>query len=202
MPFTDDHGGARVALVHRGDGFTLSATSGVIAAGLAVDSLLFAVKANTLANLKSARLFLARYVLEYTTIAAFTTPITAGRRLVLARATGGPPTGGNALTPPAMDSGNAPVAALLPVDARIAAAAALAAGGTVREANPLDTISLAHVGTAGAYRDRAYQYHGSSPPITLNPSELLVVSNPVAMDAAGTFQISITLDFQVATAPA
>lgn len=197
MTYRDDKSGSRVALVHRGAGFSIVATSGIIAAGLAQDSLIFSMKHNAIATTKR-RVFLSRYVVEFTTITAFAVPVVAARRLSLYRGAGTTPTGGTPLTPAQMDTVTTVPAVDNLVDVRIAAAGGLGAGGFVREANPLDVMSLVHVGAAGGYRDRAYSYHGSAAPQILNPDEAWVISNPVAMDAGGTFQIAIAIDFVIA----
>jgi hypothetical protein len=166
-----------------------------MAAALAADSIVFAMRADP-AGLK--RLNVGRVRLMFTTIVAFTTPITAARRLGLYRATAAAATGGAALTPVAKDTGHAPGSGVS--DARIATTAALGVAGLVREANPIGLLSLTHVGAAGGYIERLYELDGPVAPAVLTPGDLLVVSNPVAMDAAGTWQLAVDVDYNLAAA--
>ncbi len=56
-------------------------------------------------------------------------------------------------------------------------------------------MSLVHVGAAGAYAEAIFEWHASwNRPLELLPGELAVVSNPVAMDAAGTWQLAANVN--------
>ena len=186
----------RVFHFNRGYGYAVSGVSGAIAAGLAQDSLVLALlcdpaQGNVAANHKLGMYF-DRLALAFTTVAAFTTPITAGRRLGIYRATGGQAaTGGTPLTVAKKDAANAPASVC--TSAQIAAAGALgAAAGIAREATPIGTMDLTHVGTAGARQEFLFELAApGNAEIVLAPGELLVVSNPVAMDAGGTWQLTV-----------
>jgi hypothetical protein len=53
-------------------------------------------------------------------------------------------------------------------------------------------MDLVHIGAAGARQDFVYELAAPfNAPMAINPNELLVVSNPVAMDAGGTFQLTV-----------
>ncbi len=194
--YPDEKGGIRSIPTHRGVGYSLAAITGTVGAALAIDSIVFAMRAavapaTTLIELRRMRL-------AFTTIVAFTTPITAGRRLGLYRAAGATPSGGTALTPVAVDSARTVTAGGL-ADARVATTGALTVAGITREATPFAWLTLTQVGAAGGYVERVYQLDGNIAPITLNPGELVVVSNPAQLDAAGTWQLGVDVDYTVNT---
>jgi hypothetical protein len=177
---------------NRGYGYGVAGVTGTMAAGLAQDSIVFALFNGAQGSVNAAdqlHLYLERLRLAFTTIAAFTTAITAGRRLGIYRATGVAATGGTALTVAKKDT-NAP--ATVVADARIATTAALGVVGITREAAPIALLDLVHVGAAGARQDFLFEL---ATPLNceeaIAPGELLVVSNPVAMDAGGTWQLSV-----------
>lgn len=185
----------RVMHFNRGYGYAVSGVSGTIAAGLAQDSLVLALlcdpaQGGVAANHKLGMYF-DRLAIAFTTVSAFTTPITAGRRLGVYRATGGQAaTGGTTLAVAKKDAPNAPASVC--TSALIAAVGALGAAGITREPTPLGTLDLAHVGAAGARQEFLFELAApANAPIAINPGELLVVSNPVVMDAGGTWQLTL-----------
>jgi len=179
--------------VNRGPGFVLAAQTGTIAAALAQDSVVFAMRADTTAGSVNG-VFIDRMRLAFTTIVAFTTPITAARRIGIYRATnaGAEVSGGTDVTASIRKKDSAGGSSTV-AKAFIATTGALTAGGLAREASPLAQLDLVNVGTAGARAEFIYELGGGGYPQEwcINPAEYLVVSNPVAMDAAGTFQLSI-----------
>lgn len=183
----------RSILVNRGHGYSLSVQSGTIAAALAQDAIVLALRADTATGAEIG-MYLECLRLSFQTIVAFTTPVTAGRRLGIYRATnpGAEVSGGTDVVAAIRKRDtNANVPDSKAVLARIASTAGLTVGGLVREAHPLALMDLASVGTAGARLEVTYEL---SPPKTqewcLNPGEYLVISNPAAMDAAGTWQLT------------
>jgi hypothetical protein len=185
----------RVQHFNRGYGYAVSGVSGTIAAALAQDSVVFALLCDPQTALNNAprdklNIYVDRLRIAVTTINAFTTPVTAGRRVGVYRASGGvAATGGTALPVVRKDTA-APASVCL--DARIAAAAALGVAGITRESAPIMTLDLSHVGGAGARQDWVLELAAPmNNPLAINAGELLVVSNPVAMDAGGTFQLSV-----------
>lgn len=184
---------ARVMHFNRGYGYAVSGVSGTIGAALAQDSIilaLFCAAQGGLAVNRRVGMYFDRIHLAFTTIGAFTTPVTAARRLGIYRASGAAATNGTALGVAKKDAVNAPASVC--TDARISNAAALTVAGITREPNPIGTMDLTHVGTAGARQDFVYELAAPfNAPIAINANELLVVSNPVAMDAAGTFQLTL-----------
>jgi len=185
----------RVMHFNRGYGYATSGVSGTIAAGLAQDALVLALlcdpaQGNVAANHKLG-MYVDRLAIAFTTIAAFTAPVTAGRRLGVYRATGATAaTGGTAIAIAKKDAANAPASVC--TSALIAAAGALGAAGITREPTPIGTMDLTHVGAAGARQDFLFELAApANSEIVIAPGELLVVSNPVAFDAGGTWQLTL-----------
>lgn len=191
---------ARVALVSRGYGYSTAATTGTVAAALAANSAVFLMRLDVGSP---KRAFIERIRLEFACLVAFTTPITAGRRLGIYRGAGATATsGGSAITavPKHGSTDTSEFSIANGGDLRIATTGALTATSATFEAAFTD-MSLVHVGTAGAYRDVLYEYGGAeAQPIQLDPGQLLAIRNPVAMDAAGTWQLAVTLDWHEAPA--
>lgn len=191
--YPSNSGPDKSVVIGRGHAYTLTAQSGTIAAALAQDSILFALRCGA-ADGRS--IYLDRISLAFTTIAAFTTPITAGRRLGLYRATnpGAEVSGGTDLlaTIRQRDSDSS-VPATAAVKALIATTAGLTVGGLVREAAPFATLDLVSSGAAGARIERIYELNAgvSCCEQPLNPGEYVVVSVPQAMDAGGTWQLNV-----------
>lgn len=172
--------------------YAVAGVTGTVAAALAQDAIVFAM---LLAPASEMWAYLDQLRLAFTTVVAFTTPITAGRRLAVYRASGVAATGGAALGVVKKKTG-APTSNI--TSARIATNGALGVAGIAREADPIFSLDLTSVGAAGARLEAVYEMSPSSanPPPSLQPGELLVVSNPVAMDAAGTWQLGVTAHWQ------
>src|SRR4051794_31870639 len=85
---------ARVAVVPRGASYSVSTITGTIAAALAANSAVYAMRVSP-SGAKTA--YVTKVRLRWTTIGAFTTPITAARRLALYRGSGAASSGGTAL---------------------------------------------------------------------------------------------------------
>lgn len=192
---------SRQVIVPRGVGFAISATTGTMAAALAANSSVFTMR---LDPGTSKRAFIERIRLEWTTIVAFTTPITAGRRLGLFRGVGGTPVGGTQLSVPVNKHGTSDTSELSIAnggDIRIATTAALTVSGITFEANAFRELSLTHVGAAGAYREAIWEFNPpDTHPIQLDPGQVLAVRNIPAMDAAGTWQLMVAVDWNEAPA--
>jgi len=193
----------RSSLVCRGEGYGVSATTGTIAAALAANSSIFSMRLDPGAGARLS--FIERVRLQFTCLTAFTVPITAGRRLELYRAAASAhPSGGTGIAvPPPKNTNyaNSEFSTAQGGDLRIATTAALTMTGSTFEAAPLRGMSLSHVGAAGAFFEEVFEFSaGESEPIALLPGQLLAVRNPVAMDAAGTFQVTISVDWHEAAA--
>lgn len=191
----------RSTTVPRGFAFGIGATTGVIAAALAINSTLFCMR---LDPSSPRRAFIERVRLEFTCIAAFTAPISAGRRLGLYRGSNAAQSGGTSLPVAVAKHGSADTSEMSVAnggDMRIATTGLLTLGSTVWETVAFREWSLAHVGAAGAYKETVFEFHASeSAPIQLEPGQLIGIRNPVAMDAAGTFQLSVSVDWHEAAA--
>lgn len=178
-------------------GFSISGITGIVAAALAADSVVFAMRCAPATNRR--RLYVERVRLQFTTLTAFATPVVAARRLGLYRGSTAALTDGAALTPVLKDGSTQDATDDLAVisDARISTTAALTPGTFVREANEIDQISLSHVGASGGQHNEVIEFPD---PQQLLPGELLVVSNQVAMDAGGTFQLQVSVQGHIASA--
>lgn len=192
----------RTVLTPRGYGFGVAATTGTIGAALAANSTLFAMQ---LDPSSTRRAFIERVRVEWVTLVAFTTPITAGRRLGLHGAQlSGTPTGGTAIAaamPKHGISDTSEFSAANGGDIRIASTGTLTVAGTVN-ANAYREMLVVHTGAAGAYRDVVWEFAGGaeSQPIQLDPGQALLLRNPQVMDAAGTFQLAVSVDWHEAPA--
>lgn len=192
---------ARVALVPRTTkAFSVAGTSGIIAAALAANSSIFALRLDPLAA-GDVRLYLDRLRVQITTLTAFTTPVTAGRRLSLFRGNGAAASGGTALTVAQKWSASVGSEVTGGGDARIASTGALTVTGITFETPSLREMSMAHIGASGAFVEYALEFAAAeSAPIVLEPGQLIAIRNPVLMDAAGTFQIAVSADWHEARA--
>jgi hypothetical protein len=190
----------RAVVVPRGVGFAASGTTGTIGAALAANSSVFAMR---LDPSSPRRAFIDRLRLEFTCLVAYTVPITAGRRLALFRGSGAAASGGTALVATAKHSTNNQSEFLTANggDIRIATTAALTVTGITYEASSIRDLSLVHIGTAGAFREVVWEFAAAeNAPIQLEPGQVLAVRNPVVMDAAGTWQLSASVDWYEAPA--
>jgi len=192
----------RAINVGRGTPFCVSTVTGTIGAALAANSPVFAMRLDPGA---AVRAFIERIRLEYTTIVAFTTPVTAARRLALFRGSGAAAAGGTAITTAQkkhtnfggtseMDTANGG-------DIRVSTTAALTVVGLTFETDPLRQMTLTHVGAAGGFREVIWEFHATeNSPVVLEPGQVLAIRNPVAMDAAGTWQLGVNVDWHEAAA--
>lgn len=196
-----EEGAARTMIVPRGSGYAASATTGTIAAALAVNSAVFSMR---LDPGSTVRAFIERIRLQWTCIAAFTTPVTVGRRLELYRGSGAAHTGGSAITAAhkkSPTSGGSEFDTALGGDMRVASTSALGASGITFEAPAIRSLSLVHVGNAGNFIERLWEFHATeAAPIQLEPGQLIAIRNPVVMDAAGTWTLGVDVDWHEASA--
>lgn len=186
-----------VSLQQRGNAFSLSSVTGTIAAALAANASIFAMRLDPGAGNKKA--CIERVRITFTCMVAFTTPLTAGRRLAIYRGSGANASGGTALATVAKKhsaSGASEIEAAQGGDARISTTGALTVTGITYETNEFATMSLVHVGNAGNFFEEIFEFNASeSAPIILEPGQLLAIRNPQAMDAAGTWQASVRIDW-------
>lgn len=163
-------------------GQTISGVTGTMAAALAADAAVCAFRYPVAAVAKCAVLWMH---LHYVCIGAFTTPVTAGRRLHLIRGSGADPSGGTALDVSRDDSG---LSAETKVTGAIATTAALTMTSVVFTSElPKARLLLAHAGASGASYDEVWRWED---PLVLLPGELLAVTAGATFDAAGTWQMN------------
>lgn len=190
--------GLRSTLAPRGNAYSTTGVTGTVGAALGANSSVFAMRIDPGSAVLA---FIERIRIMYTTIAAYTTPLTPGRRLALYRGSGAATSGGAALVAVAKDSTSAPSECNIAQggDVRIATTGALTVTGITYETDPIRTLMLVHVGNAGNYIETLFEFHASEcAPIILQPGQLLAIRNPVAMDAAGTWQLGINVDWHEA----
>lgn len=187
---------ALVSLQQRGDAFSVSNITGTIAAALAANSSIFAMRLDP-GSAKKA--YIERIRIAYTCLVAFTTPLTAGRRLAVYRGSGAATSGGTAISTVAKKhsiSAGSEFETAQGGDVRIASTGALTVTGITFEANEFATFPLVHVGNAGNFFEAVFEFNtNESAPIVLEPGQLMAIRNPAAMDAAGTWQATIRVDW-------
>jgi hypothetical protein len=189
---------ALVSLQQRGNAFSVSSVTGVINAALAGNSAIFAMRLDPGAG-GSKKAYIERVRITFTTIAAFTTPITAGRRLAIYRGGSGVTTGGAAIATVAKKHSTSVESEFETVQGgsiSIATTGALTTSAITFESNEFATMSLVHLGNAGNFMESIFEFNtNESSPIVLEPGQTLAIRNPVAMDAGGTWQASVRVDW-------
>jgi hypothetical protein len=180
--------------------YQVAQVTGTIAA--ATNGVVFTIRNSPTAASGTQMQHIQRIRLMYTTLVAYTTPVTAGRRLEIVKATSASAayTGGTAVTVATKKVTTAVGSqcdAANGGDIRVATTAALTAPGTITiDPNPLATFTLSHVGTAGAYAEKVIDLIGvNDQPVELAAGEILLVRTSAAFDAAGTWQLGIEVDF-------
>lgn len=189
---------ARQVTVPRGAGYSLSTLTGTMAAALVADSTVFAMR---LDPSSSVRAWIDSITLQWTCLTAFTTPITAGRRLALFRGAGAAAGGGTAIatvTQKHSAQSTSEFGATNGGDARIATTAGLTVTGITYDGTAAGQMSLVHVGAAGAYLEQIFNFDAARHELVLEPGQLLVVKNPAAMDAGGTWQLAVDVHWREA----
>ncbi len=192
----------RVSLAPRGFAYAASGITGTIGAALTNGSALFTMRND---SASSKKVFIDRIRIQYTTIVAYTVPITVGRRLHIVRSTisTANPSGGTAIVPVAKNSlhPDSECSAAGNGDTRIAAAGALVVTGTTWDTAVIKTLGLTHVGTAGTFAEYLIECSASeSAPIILEPGQALGIIAGAAFDAAGTWQLAVNVDYYEAAA--
>lgn len=186
---------ARVTLVTRGNrNHCISVQTGTVAAVAAANSTFLAMRLNPSSTLNA---YIQRVRLNFTTITAFTVPVTAGRRLSVFRGTGAAASTGTALATPVPKLSSAPGSGFAAVnggDIRYSGAAALVTTGITFESDPFSSVSLVQAGAAGTSVEYLIDFSGAeASPIVLEPGQLLAIRNPIAMDLGGTWQLSAAI---------
>lgn len=178
-------------------GAAVNQITGTVAAALALNSTVYAMRLNPGATVSA---FINRVRLRWNTVAAFTTPVTAGRRIAVFRGTGAAASGGTGVATASLfnsASATSQFNAANGGDIRIATTAGLTVTGITYEAEPFLQMPLTHVGAAGGFYDFEWVSHRDNA-IVLAPGQLLAVRNPVAMDAAGTWTLQVLVEWNEA----
>lgn len=186
----------RVIIMPRSQGYSVSAITGTMAAALAVNSSCFVMRLNPGSTVNA---YITRLALSWVTIVAFTTPVTAGRRLSVFRGSGAAASSGTAIATAfkkQSDNSNSQFHSAAGGDMRVSATAALTVTGITFEAEEKFMLHLVGSGAAGNTKNQEYVGDASQAhPIVVRPGELIAVRNPVAMDAAGTWQLAVDIDW-------
>lgn len=178
--------------------YTVATKTGVVAAAAAAGAALFAMRldpgaGSTMAWIDSVRL-------RFTTVTAFTTPVTATRSLVITRGSGAAAAGGTGIataTPKDTDYAASEFNTAVGGDLRIATTGALTVTGITWEATNIAECTLVHSGTAGAYYETVYEFSVRNHPLELHAGQVLGIRvGPSAMDAAGTFVLGVEVSWR------
>lgn len=192
---------ARVSIVPRAGGYSAYGITGTLSAAMGANGCVWSMY---LDPGSSVRAFVEQICVQWTTIVAFTTPVTAGRRLELYRGAGSSTSGGSgiaAAAPKHTALGASQFDAAEGGDIRISTVAALTSGGITYENTAFAGMTLSNVGTAGAYKEQIWEFAAAKNcPIILEPGQLLAIRNTQAMDAAGTWLLGVRADWYEAAA--
>jgi hypothetical protein len=191
----DSNNALRTVVYPRGQHYANSILTGTVAAGLTSGSAIWVMRLDPAATVAA---YFTRLRLQYTTLVAYTTPVTAARRLELYRGSGAAASGGTAVaSQPKKDTGNAnsEFDAAGGGDVRYSNAALTVAGITF-ETTPLAEFGLSHVGAAGGFQlfDKEWD-SAQGGPMELQPGELLAIRAGATFDAAGTWQAIIDAEW-------
>lgn len=177
-----------------GNHFSIASKTGTIAAAAAAGACVFAMRVNPGYG---GKVYIDSIKLRWTTIVAFTTPITQTRSLVITRGSGAAASLGTSLaTAVKKDTayGASQTDTALGGDTRIASTGALTVTGITFESVNLAEITLAHVGNAGNFYEHVYEFALRNHNVELNAGELLAIRvGSAAMDAGGTWSLGVEI---------
>ncbi len=186
-----------------GSNYAIAAKTGTIAAAAAGGAAVFAMRLDP-GSAKKAWIESMR--IRWTTIVAFTTPVTATRSLVITRGSGAATSGGTSIpTATKKDStyGISEFDVASGGDIRIATTGALTVTGITWETVNLGELTLIQVGAAGGFYEAVYEFSVRNHEIELNAGELLGIRvGPSAMDAAGTWVLGVEVNWRESTSEA
>ena len=196
------HGAMIVTERPLGDGaYCVAAKTGTIAAAAAANANVFAMRLDPGAG--TVKAYIDSIRLRFTTIVAFTTPVTQTRSLVIKRGSGAATSGGTAIAaanPKDTTYAASEFDAASGGDIRIATTGALTITGITFETIFFAEMTLAHVGAAGAFQENIYEFSVRNHPIELNAGQLLSIAvGPSAMDAAGTWSLGVGINWHEST---
>jgi hypothetical protein len=173
-----------------GEGYTVEAETGLIAAALAANSTVFAMR---LDPGTTRHAWINEVWLRWLTTTAFTAPILRGRRLALYRGSGAAASGGTGIAAAALkqsDHAASEFNAAGGGDIRIATTGALTVAGITYESVAIGRpFIVEQIGALNGNKEELIRFEHDDGPVVLRPGELLAVRNPVAMDAAGVWTL-------------
>lgn len=180
-----------------GSNYVIATKTGTIGAAAAAGATVFAMRLDPGSPKKA---WVESIRLRWTTVVAFTTPITATRSLVLTRGSGAATSGGTSL-PVATKKDSLYSASefdlALGGDIRIASTGALTVTGITWESVNLGELTLVQAGAAGAFYEAVYEFSVRNHEIEMNPGEVLGIRvGPSAMDAAGTWVLGVEVNWR------
>lgn len=148
------------------------------------------------------RAYITKVMLEYTTIVAYTAPVTTGRRLIIRRrAVSGvssvvPAGGTNNLVMPKRDTLAEKDPSMFDSRAggilNTATTATITVNNLTQLLDIFATMHLTHVGAAGGRIEETFDFPH---PIVLRAGEALTVEPGVTFDAVGTWQLNMTIEW-------
>lgn len=180
-----------------------SAVTGTMAAALAADASVWTLRYSEVTapnppSVFAKKLYVQRISLTFTTIVAFTTPVTADRRLKLVRGapttTAVDPSGGAAYSLVRKRSDLTADVEKLAIG-RVATTAALTTTGFTFETAPLRSLLLVAAGASGGAATATWSFDGlDADPVFLLPGQVLAIQAGALFDAAGTWQLVVDVD--------
>jgi len=186
-----------------GSNYAVAAKTGTVAAAVAAGAAVFAMRLDP-GSAKKAWVESIR--IRWTTITAFTTPVTATRSIVITRGSGAATSGGTSIpTATKKDStyGISEFDVASGGDIRIATTGALTDTGITWETVNIGEATLIHVGAAGGFQETVYNFNLLDHEVELNAGELLGIRvGPSAMDAAGTWVLGVEVNWRESTTEA
>lgn len=187
-----------------GQAWSLTGSTGTMAAALAQNSLVFAMGAvadpatGVSQTAKRAALEIEGFRMVFTAIAAAAAPTPVSLQLFKSSNNAqAMPTGGTPLTARpkrTLDAGAD--SGMIGDTARISTTAGLTAGAFTRDSVPLATFDVSADSAAGGRQvfDFFRKWNGES--MWLDPGEILVVSNPAALPAVLTWTMTVNVDYR------
>lgn len=186
-----------------GSNYAVAAKTGIIGAAAAAGAAVFAMR---LDPGYSGKAWIESIRLRWTTIVAFTTPITATRSLVVTRGSGAAAAGGTAIASNTKKNTSYPASQFDVAeggDTRIATTGALTVNGITWESTNFGELTLAQAGAAGAFYEAVYEFSVRNHEIELNPGQVLGIRvGPSAMGAVGTWVLGVEVNWRESTTEA
>jgi len=180
-----------------GSNYAVAAKTGTIAAAAAGGAAVFAMR---LDPGYAGKAWIESIRLRWTTIVAFTTPVTQTRSIVITRGSGAASSGGTPLAANTKKDTSYAASQFDTAeggDTRIASTGALTVTGITWEATNLAEVTLVQVGAAGAFYETVYEFSVRNHEIELNPGQLIGVRvGASAMDAAGTWSLGVEVNWR------